>query len=555
MNDSQIPAKFAAIFANAAPAGNVTSPFPVTAQSGGLASLNTGFTTVNFTPIAGGGVPPWGKDFNGLLQLLTAWDQWFQAGGPIPYDGAFQTAIGGYPKNAIVASAVTSGLWWRSTVENNATNPDTGGAGWVTWPITYPLTAHAVVVGEGTNPLAAVGPGAQGVPLLGNGASSDPQFAALNLSGGAAVVTGDLPIANGGTNATSFVSGGVVFYDGTRLTQNAPLLFWSVGSGFLGVGTNAPTATLHVAGTALVTGTFTANSTATFGSSLSVAGAAAFSSTLSVGASVTFNSSLSVAGAAVFSSTISVASSATLNGSLTVAGAASLNSTLNVAGAAALNSTLSVTGATTLSQSLLVGNGATITGVVGSGYGLEVLSGGIFATGNVNYVGTTTGFGLGAIGPSPVVEWQNGVGGNTWVVQHNNAASLTFSFNTLGKATLDQFGNLNIQGTLTQASDRALKDRIELLDPVTDVIAALRPVRCVYRDEPDRERWSLVAQEIPAGLAHAVRPMEQWRVVRGEEPERQEDVLGVTYNDIVVALVREVQDLRRELDALRKIAA
>jgi hypothetical protein len=49
--------------------------------------------------------------------------------------------------------------------------------------------------------------------------------------------------------------------------------------------------------------------------------------------------------------------------------------------------------------------------------------------------------------------------------------------------------------------------------------------------------------------------MEQWRVVRGEEPERQEDVLGVTYNDIVVALVREVQDLRRELDALRKIAA
>ena len=133
MQDSGIPIKFAAPWAYAA-GGAYIRAVPLASQIGiqnGAASLTTGFPPNCFTPIAGGGSWPFGQDFNGILNQITAWQQWQQAGGPIAYDATFQTAIGGYPLGAIVLSAVSAGLYWRSTTENNVTNPDTGGAGWV----------------------------------------------------------------------------------------------------------------------------------------------------------------------------------------------------------------------------------------------------------------------------------------------------------------------------------------------------------------------------------------------------------------------------------------
>jgi hypothetical protein len=51
----------------------------------------------------------------------------------LPYDATFQTAIGGYPIGAIVESLFENLLFYASTVDNNVTNPDTGGAGWFVW--------------------------------------------------------------------------------------------------------------------------------------------------------------------------------------------------------------------------------------------------------------------------------------------------------------------------------------------------------------------------------------------------------------------------------------
>lgn len=129
---SGIPVKFPKVFAEAA-GGSYTHQVPENSQIGitdGAASFETGFPPLCFTPRNSGGVPPQGIDFNGILQMITAWSQWFQAGGATPYDGTFQTAIGGYPKGARVASAVTDGLVWISTVDSNLTNPDASGAGW-----------------------------------------------------------------------------------------------------------------------------------------------------------------------------------------------------------------------------------------------------------------------------------------------------------------------------------------------------------------------------------------------------------------------------------------
>lgn len=133
MQSSGIPVKFAVPFGNSAVAPNIR-PIPQASQIGvqnGAASLETGFPPNCFVPISAGGSWPFGQDFNGLLKQVTQWDQWQQAGGPVVYDAAFATAIGGYPAGATLYAAA-GGFSWISKVDNNTANPDTtGSAAWL----------------------------------------------------------------------------------------------------------------------------------------------------------------------------------------------------------------------------------------------------------------------------------------------------------------------------------------------------------------------------------------------------------------------------------------
>ena len=132
MQSTNIPSKIPLPFANAAGSGYVNT-IPTASQIGitnGRASLTDGFPPLTFTPIGSGGVPPFGADMNGILKEITAIQQWQEAGGFFPYDSAFSTTVGGYPKGAVLQSSSFNGLW-ISTAENNTTNPDTGGAGWI----------------------------------------------------------------------------------------------------------------------------------------------------------------------------------------------------------------------------------------------------------------------------------------------------------------------------------------------------------------------------------------------------------------------------------------
>jgi hypothetical protein len=130
MQTSQIPTKFPIPFANNAGAGFIR-PIPQAHQaatsSDAPASLYDGFPTETFAPVSSGGIPPAGEDFNGILNQITAWARWLSAGVPAQFDSAFASAIGGYPKFTILASA-TPGKLWQSTAENNATDPDGGSA-------------------------------------------------------------------------------------------------------------------------------------------------------------------------------------------------------------------------------------------------------------------------------------------------------------------------------------------------------------------------------------------------------------------------------------------
>ncbi len=129
MQASNAPSKSAVPFADS----GTKNTIPVASQIGvtpGAASFTDGFPPLTMTPLAAGGVPPYGADFNGILNFLSAAVRWAQAGGGYPYDGAFSTAVGGYPRGARVLSADGTGAW-RSISDNNTTDPDAGGAGWV----------------------------------------------------------------------------------------------------------------------------------------------------------------------------------------------------------------------------------------------------------------------------------------------------------------------------------------------------------------------------------------------------------------------------------------
>ncbi len=157
------------------------------------------------------------------------------------------------------------------------------GTGSITGVVTVPqggtgdttLTAHGLLVGNGTNAVAVTAAGSAGALLLGQGGSADPAFAAMSqdctitytgvitctktndvafgaLATASSVnltsqVSGVLPIANGGTGAGSQTTNGVNYFNGTGITS---------GSGFVydgsqvGIGTATPTATLTLNGTA-----------------------------------------------------------------------------------------------------------------------------------------------------------------------------------------------------------------------------------------------------------------------------------------------------------------
>lgn len=262
MQLSDIPVKFPIPFANAAVGADIR-PIPVPSQiliQAGAASLTDGFPPACFVPPGAGGTPPWGADFNGLFYQSTAWSRWQNAGGTVLYDAAFSTAVGGYPKGAVLASTV-SGLFWYNSADNNVTDPDGGSpAGWLpmgprgtqwqrgnyavaTGTNTYAITltpapaSYTELIGVSIRAKITNGQTSSGVTLNVNGLGPKNVIRPNSFGGGTTLFYGDISSGNIG----EFV------YDGI----NFQLV--SVGSGVASMGsgvahtttipnTNTPTA-------------------------------------------------------------------------------------------------------------------------------------------------------------------------------------------------------------------------------------------------------------------------------------------------------------------------
>ena len=91
--------------AKAFAADGAKNDIPETTVTAGKASLSQGFPTETELPLAQGGVPPKRKDFNGILNILSSYAMFQQAGGKFTYDARVD-----YTPPAIIFYG--SDLWW-----------------------------------------------------------------------------------------------------------------------------------------------------------------------------------------------------------------------------------------------------------------------------------------------------------------------------------------------------------------------------------------------------------------------------------------------------------
>lgn len=114
------PTNYAIPFASA----GVKNTIPDAPSGSGKASFTEGFPPVTMLPLTAGGIPPEGKDFNGIYYDITSHTVWVNAGGQYQFDAALSTAIGGYPIGMVLQNNAGTASY-VSAVNNNTTDFNT----------------------------------------------------------------------------------------------------------------------------------------------------------------------------------------------------------------------------------------------------------------------------------------------------------------------------------------------------------------------------------------------------------------------------------------------
>jgi len=225
MQQANAPSQVGTVFAEAGTKNTIPETPSATP---GLASFQLGFPPVTMTPLVAGGIPPEGADFNGILNFLSQCVQWNQVGGSYNFDSDFSTAIGGYPKGAIVQS-VDGTTEWLCLADNNTTDPDSSSA--ANWAA---LASYGIAAITGlTNANVTLTPAQYGKPIItlagtltGNVQivlpTSKRQWTIINNCTGAFTVTVKTASGSGVIIAGS---GGIqlVYGDGTNIISSGVL--------------------------------------------------------------------------------------------------------------------------------------------------------------------------------------------------------------------------------------------------------------------------------------------------------------------------------------------
>lgn len=193
----------------------------------GRASYADGFPPLTRTPLAAGGVPPFGTDFNGVLNDITAALRWSQSGAGYPFNAAFNTAISGYPKGARIPNSTLDG-YWLNTIDGNTSNPEVTGAattGWVPAE-SYGVTAITGLSGSSVT-LSTLQASKDRITLAGTLSANinlvlpawNKSWTVVNNCTGAFSVTVKTPTGSGVVLPAG--KSGVLVGDGTNITQDS----------------------------------------------------------------------------------------------------------------------------------------------------------------------------------------------------------------------------------------------------------------------------------------------------------------------------------------------
>ncbi|MFQ6616954.1 MAG: tail fiber domain-containing protein, partial [Fidelibacterota bacterium] len=111
---------------------------------------------------------------------------------------------------------------------------------------------------------------------------------------------------------------------------------------------------------------------------------------------------------------------------------------------------------------------------------------------------------------------------------------------TTPNVALDITGDIEYTGTLTDVSDRRLKENIAPVDGALDKIQAIAGVTFNMMDTPERTEIGLIAQDVQAVLPEAVTVVDPGK-----------GLLGVSYQSLIPVLIEAVKELKTENDALK----
>ncbi|EPA3073056.1 phage tail protein [Enterobacter cloacae] len=133
MNSSDTPSRITKAFGVNGLRNTIPVESSTSTDNNGVATFDKGFPEVTMQPLSAGGIPPSGKDMNGVLYSTTIQQQWQNAGMTYPFSQAFSDAVSGYPKGAIVPSSVYTGQWLNLNEANGISPESSTGAntGWV----------------------------------------------------------------------------------------------------------------------------------------------------------------------------------------------------------------------------------------------------------------------------------------------------------------------------------------------------------------------------------------------------------------------------------------
>ena len=120
----------------------------------------------------------------------------------------------------------------------------------------------------------------------------------------------------------------------------------------------------------------------------------------------------------------------------------------------------------------------------------------------------------------------------------------------------DVVGDINYTGTITDVSDRRLKENItdltDSLSKVSQLQGKLYTLIAERGSEEDTTEYGFIAQDVQNVFPEAVKVVQKYAVDENGQPTEEEiNYLGVSYIQLIAPIVEAIKELKAELDELK----